>query len=163
MSVICDSVQPLRRQPTRLLCPCDSPGRNTGVGFHFLLHCMHACQVASAVSDSVQSHRWQPTRLVCPWVSPGENTGVGCHFLLHLLGIVNLQCCVSGIQQFTRYLIQFPELYRRFLLFIYFIYILVCIYSDSNYLFLSCPSHHLALSPLVTISLFFMLASLFCE
>ena len=28
-----------RRQPTRLPCPWDSPGRNTGVGYHFLLQC----------------------------------------------------------------------------------------------------------------------------
>ena len=32
-----DCVQPHRQQPTRLLCPWDSPGKNTGVGFHFLL------------------------------------------------------------------------------------------------------------------------------
>ena len=35
-----DSVQPHRRQPTRLLCPWDSPGKNTGVGCHFLLQCI---------------------------------------------------------------------------------------------------------------------------
>ena len=35
-----DSVRPHRRQPTRLLCPWDSPGKNTGVGFHFLLPCL---------------------------------------------------------------------------------------------------------------------------
>ena len=35
-----DSVQPHRRQPTRLSCPWDSPGKNTGVGCHFLLQCM---------------------------------------------------------------------------------------------------------------------------
>ena len=29
-----------RRQPTRLCCPWDSPGKNTGVGCHFLLQCM---------------------------------------------------------------------------------------------------------------------------
>ena len=34
-----NSVQPRRRQPTRLLCPWDSPGKNTGVGCHFLLQC----------------------------------------------------------------------------------------------------------------------------
>ena len=37
-SVMSDSVRPHRRQPTRLLCPWDSPGKNTGVGCHFLLH-----------------------------------------------------------------------------------------------------------------------------
>ena len=31
---------PHRRQPTRLPCPWDSPGKNTGVGCHFLLQCM---------------------------------------------------------------------------------------------------------------------------
>ena len=29
-----------RRQPIRLPCPWDSPGKNTGVGCHFLLQCM---------------------------------------------------------------------------------------------------------------------------
>ena len=31
-----DSVRPHRRQPTRLPRPWDSPGKNTGVGCHFL-------------------------------------------------------------------------------------------------------------------------------
>ena len=31
---------PHRRQPTRLPRPWDSPGKNTGVGCHFLLQCM---------------------------------------------------------------------------------------------------------------------------
>ena len=35
-----DSVLPYRRQPTRLHRPWDSPGKNTGVGCHFLLQCM---------------------------------------------------------------------------------------------------------------------------
>ena len=35
-----DSVWPHRRQPTRLRRPWDSPGKNTGVGCHFLLQCM---------------------------------------------------------------------------------------------------------------------------
>ena len=38
-SVVSDSVQPNRRQPTRLPHPWDSPGKNTGVGCHFLLQC----------------------------------------------------------------------------------------------------------------------------
>ena len=35
-----DSVRPHRRQPTRLPHPWDSPGKNTGVGCHFLLQCV---------------------------------------------------------------------------------------------------------------------------
>ena len=36
----CLTVRPHRRQPTRLCRPWDSPGKNTGVGCHFLLQCM---------------------------------------------------------------------------------------------------------------------------
>ena len=35
-----DSVRPHRWQPTRPPHPWDSPGKNTGVGCHFLLQCM---------------------------------------------------------------------------------------------------------------------------
>ena len=35
-----DSVRPHRQQPTRLCHSWDSPDKNTGVGCHFLLHCM---------------------------------------------------------------------------------------------------------------------------
>ena len=35
-----DSVRPHRQQPTRLCHPWDCPGKNTGVGCHFLLQCM---------------------------------------------------------------------------------------------------------------------------
>ena len=35
-----DSVRPHRRQPIRLPRPWDSPGKNTGVGCHFLFQCM---------------------------------------------------------------------------------------------------------------------------
>ena len=35
-----DSVRPYRWQPIRLPRPSDSPGKNTGVGCYFLLHCI---------------------------------------------------------------------------------------------------------------------------
>ena len=37
-SVMSSSLQPYGLQPARLLHPWDSPGKNTGVGCHFLLH-----------------------------------------------------------------------------------------------------------------------------
>ena len=54
-----DSVLPHRRQPTRLLCPWDASGKNTGVGCHFLFQCMKvesenwkwSCSVMSTLSD----------------------------------------------------------------------------------------------------------------
>ena len=39
-SVMSDSVRPHRQQPTRLPCPWDFPGKNAGVGCHFLLQCV---------------------------------------------------------------------------------------------------------------------------
>ena len=36
----CPTLRPYRQQPTRLPHPWDSPGKNTGVGCHFLLQCM---------------------------------------------------------------------------------------------------------------------------
>ena len=52
-----DSVRPYRRQPTRLPRPWDSPGKNTGVGCHFLLQCMkvksesEAAQLFATLND----------------------------------------------------------------------------------------------------------------
>ena len=77
-----DSVWPHRRQPTRLLRPWDSLGKNTGVGCYFLLQCMKV-KSESEVSQS------------CPTLSdpmdcslPGSSihgifqasTAVGCFF-----------------------------------------------------------------------------------
>ena len=39
-SFVSDSARPHRRQPTRIPHPWDSPGKNTGMGCHFLLQCM---------------------------------------------------------------------------------------------------------------------------
>ena len=50
-SVVSDSVRPRRWQPTRLPRPWDSPGKNTGVGCHFLLQCMKI----KGESEAVQS------------------------------------------------------------------------------------------------------------
>ena len=44
-------MRPHRRQPTRLPRPWDSPGKNTGVGHHFLLQCMKV-ESESEVSQS---------------------------------------------------------------------------------------------------------------
>ena len=46
-----NSVQPHRRHPIRLHRPWDSPGKNTGVGCHFLLQCMKV----KSESEVVQS------------------------------------------------------------------------------------------------------------
>ena len=44
-SVMPASLQPHGLQPARLLCPWDSPGKNTGVGCHVFLHnLLYHCQ-----------------------------------------------------------------------------------------------------------------------
>ena len=48
----CPTVRPHRRQPTRLPHLWDSPGKNTGVGCHFLLQCMKV----KSESEVVQSY-----------------------------------------------------------------------------------------------------------
>ena len=47
-----NAVQPHRQQPTRSHCPWDSPGKNTGVGCHFLLQCMKV----KSESEDTQSY-----------------------------------------------------------------------------------------------------------
>ena len=47
----CPTLRPHRRQLTRLPRPWDSPGKNTGVGCHFLLQCMKV----KSESEVVQS------------------------------------------------------------------------------------------------------------
>ena len=56
---LCPTLCDPRRQLTRLLCPWDSPGKNTGVGCDFLLQCMKvksesdAAQLCPTLSDSM--------------------------------------------------------------------------------------------------------------
>ena len=83
-SVVSDSVRPHRQQPTRLPRPWNSPGKNTGVGCHFLLQCVkmksesEIAQSCPTLSDPMDC---SPPGS-CPWDFPGKSTGVGCHCLL---------------------------------------------------------------------------------
>ena len=54
--------------------PRDSPGKNTGVGCHFLLQCMKVQSESESevVSDFQRPHGLQPTRLLRPWDFPGK-------------------------------------------------------------------------------------------
>ena len=88
-----DPVWPHRWQPPRLPCPWDSPGKNTGVGCHFLFQCMEV-KSESEVAQScprLSNHMdcMQPNRLLHSWDFPGKSTGVGCHCLLR----VSIEVC----------------------------------------------------------------------
>ena len=94
-----DSVWPHRRQPTRLPCPWDSPGKNTGVGCHFLLQCMKVKKwkwSRSVMSDPQRPHGLQPSRLLRPWDFLGKSIGVGCH-------------CLKPISKNRRAMIPIPQ------------------------------------------------------
>ena len=81
---LCD---PIRRQPTRLPCPWDSPGKNTGVGCHFLLQCMEG-KSKSEVTQSCPT-LCDPIDSLLPGSSVPEilQAGVGCHFLLQCMKV----------------------------------------------------------------------------
>ena len=63
-----DSVRPHRRQPTRLPHPWDSPGKNTGVGCHFLLQCMKVWMWELDYKESWAPKNW------CFWTVVLEKT-----------------------------------------------------------------------------------------
>ena len=80
-------MRPHRRQPTRLHCPWDSPGKNTGVGCHLLLQC---------IKEKVKVKSLSRVRLfVTPWTaayqaplsmdSPGKSTGVTVSRVLNVM------------------------------------------------------------------------------
>ena len=100
-----DSVQLHRWQPTRLPRPWDSPGKNTGVGCHFLLQCMKV-KVKSLSRVRLFATPWtaayqalpstgfsrQEYRSGVPLPSPMEHS---CPLLIYF---VALQYCTTGKQ-----------------------------------------------------------------
>ena len=90
-SVVSDYVWPHRWQLTRLPHPWDLPGKNTGVGCHFLLQCMKVKCESEVVSYSSRPHGLQPTRLLHPWDFPGKSTRVGCHCLLWAISLQSIK------------------------------------------------------------------------
>ena len=75
-----DSVQPHRRQPTRFRHPWDSPGKNTGVGCHFLLQCV---KVKSLSHVQLVATPWTAAYQAPPSMRfSSKSTGVACHCLL---------------------------------------------------------------------------------
>ena len=83
----CTTLQPHRRQPTRLSRPWDSPGRTLEwVAISFSNDESEKWKWSrSVVSDSLWPHGLQPTRLLLPWDFPGKSTGVECHCLLRAI------------------------------------------------------------------------------
>ena len=68
-SVVSSCLHPRQLEPTRPLCPWDSPGRNTGVGGHFFLQGIFPTQ---GLNQYLLFHgMWNLTELGIGLVSPG--------------------------------------------------------------------------------------------
>ena len=84
---LCPTVQPHRRQSTRLPHPWDSLSKNTGVGCHFLFQCMKV----KSQSEVTQLTGSDSMDCSLPGFSVheiflGKSTGVRCHCLLQKYG-----------------------------------------------------------------------------
>ena len=91
-----DSVRPHRQQPTRLPCPWDSPGKNTGLGCHVLLQCMKVkseSEVAQSCLTLSHPMDCSPPGSSIHGIFPGKSTGVGCQCFLHRLPETRLKQC----------------------------------------------------------------------
>ena len=64
-SVVSDSLWPQGLQPSRLCCPRNFPGKNTGVGCHALLHQYLLCLLCWQADSLPLSHLGSPTYFWC--------------------------------------------------------------------------------------------------
>ena len=84
-----NSVRPQRWQPTRLPRPWDSPGKNTGVGCHFLLQCRKVkseSEVAQLCLTLCYPIDGSPPGSPSLGFSRQEHWS-GCHFLLQCMKV----------------------------------------------------------------------------
>ena len=58
-SVMYDSLRPRRLQPTRLLCPWDSPGKNAGVGCRLPINCPKRKKSLGSLQASLNPLTWK--------------------------------------------------------------------------------------------------------
>ena len=134
-----DSVRPHRQQPTRLLCPWDSPGKNTGVGCHFLLQCMKV----KSESDVVQS---------CPTLSDPMDcslSGSSIHGIFQARVLEWGAIAFSDIYTYPLFFgfpshsrhhrAEFPVLHSRLSLAIYFIHSIGSVHMLSQSPYSSLP------------------------
>ena len=79
-----------RRQPTRLSRPWDSPGKNTGVGCHFLLQCV---KVKSLSRVRLLATPWTAAYQAPPSTGPSRQeywSGVPLPSILNLVFVLGL-------------------------------------------------------------------------
>ena len=143
-SVVADSLRPHGLQPTRFHCPWNSPGKNTGVGCHFLLQCMkvksesEVTQSCLTLSDPMdcslpgsssmgfsRQEYWSGVPLLSlnPKTSLSGNNLNSVNLLLCILGILPVP---SLIGNFFFFLLFFPLKQLTFLLLSIYFRIIMC-------------------------------------
>ena len=82
-SVVSNSVRPQRRQPTRFPSPWDSPGKNTGVGCHFLLQCVKVKEESENVGLklNIQKTKVMASGPITSWEIDGETVETVADFI----------------------------------------------------------------------------------
>ena len=78
---LCDPIDSSHQAPH----PWDSPGKNTGVGCHFLLQCVKVkteSEVAQSCLTLCNPMNCSPPGSFVHGILKGRNTGMGCHSLL---------------------------------------------------------------------------------
>ena len=101
-SVTFDSMRPYELQPTRLLCPWDSPGKNTGVGCHALFQGIFPTQGSNPCLLHLLHWQASSLPLVPPGSEPWANNFLSSPFFC------TVSCLEDGMR--SHRLLQFPLL-----------------------------------------------------
>ena len=93
-----DSLRPFGLQPSRLLCPWDSPGKNAEVGCHFLLQGIFAAQESNL--HLLCLLHWQEDSLTL--APPGKpiysvSNNVNIYMAIHIISLNNDMAIVASI------------------------------------------------------------------
>ena len=108
-----NSVQPQRWQPTRLPrpCPWDSPGKNNGMGCHFLLQCMKV----KSESEVAQS---------CPNLSDPMDCSLAGSSNHGIFQARILECVASAFSSICMYITCILYMYIH-IIYVYYMYIYI--------------------------------------
>ena len=95
-SVVSNSVWPHRQQPTRLPCPWDSPGKNTGVGCHFLLQCMKKVKIAYLATNLAMLYYtgYFRTHILGWWIKVSDDAEIENFDSVSLYPPTHLHTCI---------------------------------------------------------------------